>query len=62
MNKVTLDAAEKEAREFLRLVAALKQDDEALRWAWITGGPKTAAIRRQSMELTRALAILRRPA
>lgn len=61
MNKAALDAAEVEAKEFLRRVKELKADEYSMRWMSITGGPKSAALRRQSMELTRALANLRRP-
>lgn len=61
MNKATLDAAEMQAREFLIRVEALKADAEAMRWMGICGGKATSAVRRQSMELTRALADLRRP-
>lgn len=51
--------ADYEAREFLHRVKALKDDQEAWHWAFITGGPQTSAIRRQSMELTRALSRMR---
>jgi hypothetical protein len=60
VNKETLDAAEKEAKEFLRRVKALRDDENSIRWLGITGTPYTASVRRQSMELTRQLAILRR--
>jgi acyl-CoA synthetase (NDP forming) len=61
VNKETLDAAEKEAREFLRRVKVLRSDEYLMRERWIPGGPKSAAVRRQSMELSRMLSILRRP-
>lgn len=60
MNKETLDAAEREAREFLRRVKVLKANDYAMKWIEFMGGPETASVRRQSMELTRALSQMRR--
>jgi len=59
MNKATLEAAEMQAREFLIRVEVLKADSNAMRWLGISGGMATAAVRRQSMELTRALARMR---
>lgn len=61
MNKDTLDAAEREAKEFLRRVKVLKANDYTMKWIDFTGGAETASVRRQSMELTRALARMRRP-
>lgn len=60
MNKDTLDAAEREAKEFLRRVKVLKADEYSMRWMDFTGSPLTASVRRQSMELTRALSQMRR--
>lgn len=60
MNEKTLAKAEAEAREFLRRVKELRDDPNEYRWAFITGGMRTGAIRRQSMELTRALSNMRR--
>ena len=59
MNDDTLRVAEAAAREFLRRCKELRADESAMRWMTITGGMKTAAVRRQSMELTRALARMR---
>jgi len=60
MNNDTLHVAEVAAREFLRRCRELRADESAMRWMTITGGMKTAAVRRQSMELTRALARMRK--
>ena len=60
MNDDTLRVAEAAAREFLHRCKELRADESAMRWMTITGGMKTAAVRRQSMELTRALARMRK--
>ena len=60
MNDDTLRVAEAAAREFLRRCKELRADESSMRWMTITGGMKTAAVRRQSMELTRALARMRK--
>lgn len=59
MNDATMRAAEAAAREFLRRCKELRADESVMRWLNITGGMKSAAVRRQSMELTRALARMR---
>lgn len=61
MNVTTLNAAEAQAKEFLRRVKELRSNEYAMHWLSITGSPESAAVRRQSMELTRALAKMRRP-
>lgn len=61
MNKETLAEVEREARELLRRIEALRKDDQAMRFLGIVGSPKTSAVRRQSMELSRALARMRKP-
>jgi len=58
--------ARDEAKRFLRLVRALEHDIRRGEYgeakAWNVGGTKkTAAVRRASMDLTRALTDLRRP-
>lgn len=63
MTKEAIEKACAAAREFLRRVDALEVvetgNDVTGRWVWVS--PKsTGAIRRQSMELTRALADMRR--
>lgn len=60
MNQNKLEAARDAALEFLRRTNALQKQVSKEGWS-ITGSPLTAAVRRQSMELTRALAHLRRP-
>jgi hypothetical protein len=59
MNDATMREAEAAAREFLKRCKDLRADESAMRWLTITGGMKSAAVRRQSMELTRALARMR---
>ena len=57
MNATTLDAAIREAQRFLDRAVIVKSDQSALKFY---GGAKTAALRRASMDLTRALAELRK--
>jgi hypothetical protein len=60
-------AAKHEAKRFVRLVLELEANIksgeyvEPKRWSVVGGTKQTAAIRRASMDLTRALAELRRP-
>jgi len=63
MNNKTLLAAETEAKEFLRRVKELRADDPSMEWneyRALYGSKYSAAVKRQSMELTRALASMRR--
>jgi hypothetical protein len=57
--------AEREARRFLEFMAVLKvrfnNDDYFRQYMGIKGGPETAAVKRASMDLSRALARMRRP-
>lgn len=53
MNGTTLDDAAKKAREFLSAVKKLREAD-------YENGQYSAAVRRRSMDLTRALAQLRK--
>jgi hypothetical protein len=59
--------AKHEAKRFVRLVMDLEADiksgeyGEPKRWNIVGGTKQTAAIRRASMDLTRALTELRRP-
>jgi hypothetical protein len=59
--------ARDEAKRFVRLISALEADikrgeyGEPKRWNLVGGTKQTAAIRRASMDLTRALSELRRP-
>ncbi len=59
MNKATITKAVKEARVFLKRAEELMASD--FEWLGITGSRRTAALRRQSMELTRALSEMRKP-
>lgn len=61
MNKSKIEACEKLCREFLERAKKVKGDNDALgKDAWYWGSKDTGALRRTSMELTRALADLRR--
>lgn len=63
MRPETLRRARQEAEKFVALAKAIKvTKSEPYGHEFITSGPKeTGALRRASMELTRALAELRRP-
>jgi len=56
----TLDKAVTEAKRFLEAAAAVKSAARIDRWAVYDGGHRTAAVKRASMDLTRALADVRR--
>lgn len=58
MNSTTLAAAEAAAREFLKRAKALRENAGA---DAIVGSKESGALRRVSMDLTRALAEMRRP-
>lgn len=63
MNKRVVDAAEAEARRFLEKIDQMKRCDELANDSYShcgMGSQYTAAVRRASMDLTRALADLRR--
>ena len=60
MNAATLHAAEQEAKEFLRAVSRVKELASKTELP-VMGSKETGALRRQSMNLTRALAELRKP-
>lgn len=57
--------AEEWARHFLKRIDALKkrynEDEDFRRYISITGSAETAAVKRTSMDLTKALAKLRKP-
>jgi len=59
MNEEKLNAAIREAREFLRRARTLKEVDNEVKCMWAC--KESGAVRRQSMELTRSLAELRKP-
>jgi hypothetical protein len=61
MNKHKIEACERLCHEFLERAKKVKSEDAALgKDAWYWGSKGTGALRRTSMELTRALADLRR--
>lgn len=62
MTKRTIMKAMKEAREFITRANALLTDHEASQFMEYSGNSKTGSLRRQSMELTRALAEMRKVA
>lgn len=62
MNKAKIEQCERLCREFLERAKAVKGSDQALgKDAWYWSSKETGALRRTSMELTRALADMRRP-
>jgi hypothetical protein len=61
MNRGTLGSAIEEARRFLRLAKALEADAGKDEFYFGTASKKTGAVKRASMDLTRALSNLRRP-
>lgn len=61
MNIRTLQAAIAEAERFLDLARELQAQSNHTSWSFITGTRASGATRRASMDLTRALADLRRP-
>lgn len=60
MNTQTLARAKRAAQEFLLRVVELERDAPSMASLTIVGTSRTSAVRRQSMELTRALAAMRR--
>lgn len=61
MNIRTLQAAITEAERFLDLARELQAQAKSTDWSYIQGTAASGATRRASMDLTRALADLRRP-
>jgi hypothetical protein len=61
MNIETLNRAISEAERFLKSAKEVQQQAEHTSWGWITGTRYSAACKRASMDLTRALSDLRRP-
>lgn len=63
MNRDGIVAAKNEAKRFLICVAKfhnrIADDEEFYRYWNITGGKETAAIKRASLDLTRALSAMR---
>lgn len=58
MNSTTLAAAETAAREFLKRAKALRESGDKY---VIVGTRESGAVKRASLDLTRALADMRRP-
>ena len=61
MNQKTLQAAISEAQRFLDLAKDLHMQSAHIDWIYIQGTARSRAVRRASMDLTRALADLRKP-
>jgi hypothetical protein len=65
MKRHTITEAKKAAKRFLSAVSEFEErertDDQFRRFIGITGFKETAAVRRASMDLTRALAEMRKP-
>ena len=59
MDERTFNAATAEAKRFLKKAALLKEAIVLSKYA-ISGGKESAAVKRSSMDLTRALADMRR--
>ena len=59
MTKSTIEKAMNEAAEFLALAGGVLDQNSDTKW--IAYGMETGALRRKSMDLTRALAALRKP-
>lgn len=60
MNEVTMNRAKAEAKRFLDRVAEMEIQLKDRNLPWY-GCPESGALRRASLDLTRALANLRRP-
>ena len=60
MDADKITQAKREAQRFLNAVGRVEAETSDARMAFITGTPATGALRRASMDLTRALADLRR--
>ena len=60
MKKRTIREARKEAIEFVARAEDLLKHDETPDDMWLIGTKRTSALRRASMELTRALAAMRK--
>lgn len=61
MNNETLNTAAIEAQRFLRAINSLKSAEEGNKASYYTNPKETGALRRASMDLTRALAQMRKP-
>lgn len=61
MNDAAVKAAEREAKRFLILIAEWRKDVAASGGHSVVGTKASGAVRRSSMDLTRALAVVRKP-
>lgn len=61
MNRKTVAAAVKEAREFIRRAEAWEKEGVSSVGEYVYASRKGGDLRRQSMELTRALTEMRKP-
>lgn len=63
MKHSALQSAKAEALRFLSKVEELEKNDttENTKWSYMFGNKHTGAVKRASMDLTRALAELRKP-
>lgn len=61
MNLKTMQKAKTEAKRFLKRISDLENRMAEDNCAFLYGCAETSAVRRASMELTRALANMRRP-
>ena len=61
MNKAKIKTAKAAARKFLDCANAVEQEQQKDECLFISGSKETGALRRASMDLTRALAELRKP-
>jgi hypothetical protein len=63
MNRLDILAAKKEALRFIKCVdrfnCRINEDDNFCKYWNITGGKETAALKRSSLDLTRALSSMR---
>lgn len=61
MNNETLNTAGIEAQRFLRAIESLKTAEQGNKANYYTNPKESGAVRRASMDLTRALAQMRKP-
>ena len=61
MNNETLNTAGIEAQRFLRAIESLKTAEQGNKASYYTNPKESGAVRRASMDLTRALAQMRKP-
>ena len=59
MTKKTIKVAVDETKEFIRRATVVLSDKETVKFLGITGNKSTGSLRRQSLELTRALSRMR---